>query len=188
MLRFLPALVVGLTLAAEAAPVQAQWFSEFFATIPRDFKRNNCWPDPFVQMDRESVRLPFQAMVVNGWRKQNLLSEHHFEEDTARLTQAGEIKVYWILSQVPPQHRTIFVQRAQNGDITTARVDAVQQTALRYVPAGELPEVVETNLPTDGRPAEVVDSINRAFNKNAKLPILPASSGGDTSSSGGAGN
>lgn len=187
MLRFLPALVVGLTLAAEASPVQAQWFSDFFASIPRDFKRNNCWPEPFVQMDRESVRLPFQAMVANGWRKQNLLSDHHFEEDSARLTQAGEIKLYWILNHVPPQHRTIFVQRSQNGDITTARVDAVQQAALRYVPAGELPEVVETNLPADGRPAEVVDLINRSFIKNAKAPMLPASSSGGSSSSSGTG-
>lgn len=188
MLRMIPALVVALTLIAQASTAKAQWCSEFFSSMSRDFKRNNSWPEPFVHMDRESVRAPFYTMVANGWRKQNMLSDHHFEEDTARLTKAGELKVYWILNQVPPQHRTIFVQRGMTPDVTTARVDSVQQIAQRMLPAGELPAVVETNLPADGRPADVVDAINRSFMKNSRAPMLPASSSGGTSGGGSGGS
>jgi hypothetical protein len=74
----------------------------------RDFHRNNCWPDPFVVPDRVAVRAPINVMVAQGWKIQNTLGDHHFEGDTAKLTEAGELKVRAVIAQSPAtsEHRT----------------------------------------------------------------------------------
>ena len=41
-------------------------------------------------------------MVANGWRRQNLLSDYHFNEENPQLNLAGETKVHYILTQMPP--------------------------------------------------------------------------------------
>ncbi|MBN1911421.1 MAG: hypothetical protein JW818_16885 [Pirellulales bacterium] len=154
--------------------------------VIRDTKRNRCWPEPFVCPDRQAVRSPFVAMVAKGWIRQNTLGEHHFEPETGKLTYAGILRVRKILLEGPPQHRTIYVHRSLNPKETAARVDAVQQLASETVRTGELPPVLETNLPAPGWPAEQVDAVGRRYRDSIPLPRLPeASSGGEDSSSGG---
>src|SRR5438046_1629053 len=111
-MRFVPALLVLGIVSTAAAPAQAQWFGDFFHRSGQDFKRNNSWPQPFIAPDREAVCLPFDLMERNGWRKQTMICDYHFENDTARLTSAGEMKVRWILTQAPVQRRIVYVQRA----------------------------------------------------------------------------
>jgi len=140
----------------------------------RDFKRNNCWPSPFMAPDRQAVRAPFVVMVHNGWRRQNILGEYHFSPDNGELTEAGKLKIQWILTQAPKQHRIIFVHQAQNAEETAARIDAVQQLAAQLAPANELPEVVATHLNEAGWSADKIDRDNRDFyEKTAPKPPLP---------------
>src|SRR5690606_31767834 len=75
---------------------------------------NRAWPYPHVCPDREWAMAPFETMVQNGWRRQNLLGAHHFDEETRRLTPAGELKVQWTMTQTPPQYRQIYVERSIN--------------------------------------------------------------------------
>ena len=70
-----------------------------------------CWPEPFSAADREATIAPFGQMVANGWRRQNLISDYHFNDEDTQLTVAGEQKVRYILTQKPPSRRTIFVQQ-----------------------------------------------------------------------------
>ena len=95
----------------------------------RDVKRRQCWPDPFLCPDRAAVRAPFCAMVANGWRRQNMLGEFHFDPQSGQLTEAGRLKVQWILTACPEQHRLIYVHAAGTREETAARVAAVQQLA-----------------------------------------------------------
>ncbi len=99
-------------LVVSAAPAEAQWFTNFWSDMKRDYHRNVDWPDQFVGPDRDSVNMPFALMVSNGVRRQNLLSDYHFTEGTNQLTLAGETKVRHILTQMPPTRRTIYVRRA----------------------------------------------------------------------------
>jgi len=153
-----------------AVPAQGQ----VLENMCRDFKRNNCWPKPFVCPDRQAVRAPFVIMVNNGWRRQNILGDYHFKNEHGELTEAGRLKVQWILTQAPEQHRIIFVHRASRQEETAARVDAVQQLASRIVPTGDLPQVMETHLNEAGWSADQIDKINRDFyEKSAPSPRLP---------------
>ena len=73
-------------------------------------------------------------MVANGWRRQNLLGEFHFEPQSGQLTEAGRLKVQWILTACPEQHRLIYVHTAGTREETAARVAAVQQLAAQFPP------------------------------------------------------
>jgi len=178
--RVLMGLVV-LVVVFQAAPADAQQCSAwhaFWQSVARDWRRNNCWPEAFLGPDRLAVRAPFVVMVENGWRRQNLLSNHHFEEEATTLNQAGKLKVRWIMTQAPKQHRTIYVRRADAPEDTAARIAGVQEYGVQFAEDGQLPEVRETNLDTTGWPAAEVDMIHRKAVDTAPDPRLPKDSGG----------
>lgn len=145
--------------------------------IARDTKRRNCWPQPFVVPDRQAVRDPFVTMVGHGWRQQNLIGEYHFREGGVGLTEAGRQKVRWILFEVSPQHRAIYVQMADDPNVTAARLAEVQQLVAQLTPHGEMPVVLQTHIRPHGWPAEWVDAVGRKYHEATPAPILPAKQG-----------
>jgi hypothetical protein len=171
------ALAAAATLAV-IQPASADWFENMIAVMKRDYKRNNCWPEPFMQPDRVHVLVAFEAITDNGWRRENMLGNHHFQPDSSRLTEAGEIRVLHILTQNPAHRRAIFVQKSLEADITAKRMDLVQQYAASTLPGAPLPEVLETTLVVEGRPAAVVDYTNVQFYNSQPAPTLPQASSG----------
>lgn len=176
-----PVCIVAFALVsiACAAPAQANWLTDFCHSIARDVKRRQCWPKPFICPDRYAIQAPFALMVSNGWRQQNMLSDHHFTENSGDLTEAGQLKVRWILTEAPQQHRTIYVRRARSPEETGARLDNVRQLAANIVPPGMLPPVLETSVPAHGWSAAQVDEIGRKFQKSIPDPKLPEAIGGE---------
>ncbi|MBN2022903.1 MAG: hypothetical protein JW809_08910 [Pirellulales bacterium] len=168
---------------SQRGPAAGDPVTNLVRMICRDFKRNNCWPDPFVCPDRQAVREPFVRMVAKGWVRQNTLGEHHFEPENGKLTYAGVLKVRKILLEGLPEHRTIYVYRALKPGETAARVDAVQQLAAETLRTGELPAVLETDLPAPGWPADQVDGVSRRYQATMPDPRLPAATGDAGSSS-----
>jgi hypothetical protein len=185
--RFLS--VVGFVLIAlgSATQASADWCLGIFDSVARDVKRRQCWPDPFDCADRGTVRAPFVTMVANGWRRQNMLGEFHFEPETGQLTEAGRLKVRWILITGPQQHRLIYVHMADTNEETSARIAAVRQWATQIAP-NDLPPVLPTSISDDGWPADQVDAIARKFRDSAypqlELPGLPKGGTGGSGSSG----
>jgi hypothetical protein len=127
------------------------------------------------------VRLPFSTMVANGWRRQNMLGDYHFEQGTGQLTEAARLKIRWILTAGPEQHRLIYVHIADNDPETSARVMAVQQLASQISPAN-LPPVLTTSISDEGWSASQVDVIERRYLGSQPSPRLAP-----TTSPGGAG-
>ena len=109
-------------------------------------------------------------MVANGWRRQNMLGEFHFEPATGQLTEAGRLKVRWILTACPEQHRLIYVHTAERDEETSARIAAVQQLAAQIAP-NDVPPVMPTSISDDGWPADQVDLIGRKF--QSSTPATP---------------
>jgi len=188
--------IIGFLLIAlgSTTPVQAGWWDgctnaadRCFGSIARDIKRRQCWPEPFTEPDRTAVRAPMVIMVNNGWRRQNMLGEFHFEPATGQLTEAGRLKVRWIVTEAPQQHRIVYVHTADGNEETAARIAAVQLLAARYAPPGEMPPVLPTSISDQGWPADQVDLIGRKFLASTPDPRLPTqkSSGGNSSGSGG---
>jgi hypothetical protein len=180
--------LVGLVVLAGLAwsiPAEAQqccsWIQTFCHNVARDWKRNNCWPEAFVPADRLSVRAPFVVMVNNGWRRQNLLADHHFAEETADLNEAGKLKVHWIMTQAPKQHRTIYVHQSRKPEETAARIASVQEYAVEFAEQGQFPNVLATHLDPAGLPAARVDMIDRRWLESSPDPRLPEGDGGGDS-------
>ena len=174
-------------IAAGAATAQADWIhdkaKDGYHSVKRDFYRNNAWPEPFIWPDRQATLAPFGVMIHNGWRMQNTLGPYHFREGTNELTEAGQLKVMWILTEAPAQHRTIFVERGQTAEATARRIRTVQNTVVRLAPEAP-PAVFETIIPARGWPADQVDATNRQYLNTVPSPRLPAATGGGSGSSG----
>jgi hypothetical protein len=170
-------LLAVLTLIASFIGVQtadAVWFEDSYHNIKRGYHRNVAWPWPHVCPDRVAAREPFRVMVDNGWRRQNLLGPHHFNAETHRLTTAGELRVHWIMTQAPPERRSIFIERAAQPDVTAERLAVVREYAAQVAIDGQEPQAFESHLVSEGRPASVVDATNVRFYESVKAPVLPA--------------
>lgn len=174
-------LMAALALAA-AAPAQAFWFDGLYCYLEERREENNLWPAQYVQQDRRNAAAPFEVMIRNGWRRQNLLGGHHFNEDCTKLTRSGELRVQWILTQAPPQHRQVFIERSLSEDITQQRIETANLFAAEVVNEGFGGTAQPTHILSDGRPAVTVDFVNTQFRENMPTPTLPASTVGGAGS------
>jgi hypothetical protein len=185
MLAFSARLIVFAVVALTTIPSSADyWLSDFFNSVARDTKRRNCWPAPFDCPDRQAVRAPFAIMVHNGWRKQNMLGDFHFEPTTGQLTEAGKLKIRWIILEAPEQHREIYVHIAQTPEETEARLAAAHAQAASIAPPNEIPPIMQTAISDAGTPADRINLIERKYQSSIPSPRLPAATSGQ---SGGAG-
>ena len=176
---------VFLLAMAWATPLWANPIGEFCAGIVKDFKRRNCWPEPFVYPDRQAVREPLAVMIGNGWQRQNLVTDAHFERGGTELSEAGRRKVLEILNEAPEQHRIVYVYRGATPQETAIRMAAVQLFVGQSAYGGQAVPVVESNRPGDGWPASHVEIVNRKF--EAAFPEPKLSGGGGGGAGGGAG-
>jgi hypothetical protein len=152
-----------------------------FLGIRRDFARRNCWPEPFVGYDRQTVREPFALMIARGWERQNMLYDEYFEDSRNVLTEAGRLKVRWILTEAPFQHRIVYVHRADDPQETQARMESVRAYASQLLHGAMLPPILETSVSPPSSPADRVDMVSRKYYQSMpepKLPMAGGSSGG----------
>ena len=147
------------------------------------YDANVQWPSRYTPSARNSICSAYSAMVNNGWRRQNLLGDYHFNRDTNELTHAGKLKVNWILSQAPAQRRSVFVQRAGKELETTTRLASVHDYAGKMSSVVAQVDVQDTHIVAEGHPASSVDSVFVGYEKNRLPPVLPASSGGGSGGS-----
>jgi hypothetical protein len=113
-------------------------------------------------------------MVRNGWRRQNLMGGYLFNPVTNQLTTAGELQIRWIMTQAPPAYRQVFVERSLDPEVTASRIAAARDFASRVSIDGQVPEVFESSMMAEGRPAAIVDATNVKFMENMPIPVLPA--------------
>lgn len=170
---FLLAVICLLSVGGEQS-ARAVFFDEAGHHCKRTYHTNQMWPWPYQCPDRIAVREPFCLMVNNGWRRQNLLGAHHFNPETNQLTTAGELRVQSIMTQAPIDRRNIFIERTLNIETNTSRVAAVRDYATKVSTDGRMPQVEETYLISEGRPAAVVDATNVKFMQAMPAPVLPA--------------
>jgi hypothetical protein len=144
------------------------------------YHRNVMWPWPYTCPDRIAAREPFEIMIRNGWRRHNMLGSHHFNPETNQLTTAGQLHVRWIMTQAPATRRQLFIERSIDPDVTAERLAAARDYASRVTLDGGSPQVAETNLVAEGRPAATVDWTNVQFIEHMPPPVLPPSQGSST--------
>ena len=174
-------LVITVALATDA---QAQCLGCFVKSVGRDFERRNCWPEPFVYTDRDVARAPFGIMVANGWERQNLLIDAYFTEHGAQLTDAGRVRINWILFDGLPQHRMIYVRRSIKPEETAARLATVHAYVGSVWQGSSMPPILASNVSAEGWPADRVDVVNKKFLQAIPAPQLPAPTQGSAAGGG----
>jgi hypothetical protein len=174
MRRIILAILAFLVVISGPASAWAVVFDSTCYYVKRGYHRNVAWPWPYMCPDRMAVREPFGIMIANGWRRQNLLGDYHFNPQGTALTKAGELKVQWIMTQTPPDQRTVYVERSFVPSVTSSRLASIRDYASKISLDGQVPQVEETFIVSEGRPASVVDSINVRFQESAPAPVLPA--------------
>ncbi|MFT5525406.1 MAG: hypothetical protein ACI9HK_003374 [Pirellulaceae bacterium] len=167
-----------------AGTSHAGW-NDFWERFHLDTKRNDCWPEPFVELDRQSYRSYFTTMTDNGWRVQNTLSDHLFDNETQLLNAAGRAKVQWIVQRAPDHRRAIFVVQGSSDTQTQIRLDTVQQAVARLQPQGELPPVATTHLAPATSAGYYFNELNRQMEANVPSPMLSNSAAGGGGGGGG---
>ena len=147
------------------------------------YYQNSIWPRQYLAPSRRAICQSYALMVDNGWRRHNVLGNYHFDPNTGELSEAGRLKVEWILTQSAPNRRTIYVQRSINAETTAERQESVQQFAAD-VSTGVV-DVRETYVRDHGHRASSVDAVFTGFGANQMIPALPPSTttGGSTGSS-----
>lgn len=134
--------LIGLAFPVAAQPAAAgnpfDCASDAWYCFWRDWKRNNCWPEPFVCPDRAAVRMPFAIQIANGWRDRNTLDGLYFEEDGTELSALGQERIRYLLMNTPCAYRTIYVLAVCDPAVTSARLAAVQN-AVNDACGGEMP-------------------------------------------------
>lgn len=146
---------------------------DVFEHIARETKRRQWWPRPFNEADREAARTPFALMVANGWQRQNMIGDIFFNAENGELTEAGRLKVEWILYEAPEQHRTIYVHRGKTAEETGQRVETVRQYVALIGDEQHTAPVMPTDIADRGWPASRVDQVNRKFQASQPDPKLP---------------
>jgi hypothetical protein len=180
MSRIATALLFTAVSFSAAADVQAGWFKSTCHDVHSGWHTSNMWPQPYIAPDRRSVKEPIAIMQARGWQRNNLLGEHHFEEDQKRLTPAGALRVKAILANSPPQFRTVYVEKGRTRAVTDGRIDAIQQAIVELQTEGPLPAVMASDMVVEGWSSEYADGVNRRYYSSMPQPRLPSATGAST--------
>ena len=174
MRRFVRATVffVACFVMLDVAPGQ-----EFWHRAHLDAMRMNCWPEPFSHTDRDLVRRPLFAMTSRGWQLQNTLSDHFFRAEDQSLTQAGQFKLRWMLTQVPSHRRSVFVLRTTDSQTTADRLEAVRYFVDSMTSEGARPEVLVSDIAPAGGSGDYFDQVDRQMKASVPAPRLPPRGG-----------
>jgi hypothetical protein len=148
------------------------------------FHHAHYWPHPYSSMDEAYTRAMIDIQTNNGWTGATTLQDYHFT-DTNQLNSAGRGQLFWILTQAPPQYRTVYVSQGMSPQIAQVRLETAQIAAREFLPDGAVPIVLRAGS-TFGRPAEEIDYLRRLELQSTPRPRLFTV--GVTSRSGGGGS
>lgn len=162
-----------------------QWWHDFRHRFETHRRRVNAWPAPFSVEERKLVRTPFQIMADNGWKLQNTLSDHLFTPEENKLTYAGQLKLRWILTEIPPHRRQVYVMEAHKREDTATRVASVYEHLAEIAPRTAC-AVFVTQIAPRGGDGSYLNAMDQAYKAALPSPSLPgmSSGGGESSGSG----
>jgi hypothetical protein len=176
MLRVGISFLLTILVLVPVSSVQADWqtsWQSFWHRVHLDWHRNNCWPEPFTTMDQRAVCAAFSGTIANGWKRQNTLGDFYFDSERHVLNEAGQRKLYEILTTSPEQFRTVYVVRTMDGEAAERRLDSVQVAAADMVAGQPLPEVIPVTIEPRTWPADYIDAIDRKIQSTIPDPRLP---------------
>jgi len=89
------------------------------------------------------------------------------------LSEAGAIKVQWIVTQAPKSQRIVYVKSGKSEQETNARVESVQLAVSQLIPSGALPQILVTDIEPATSSGAYQTLVHRALVKTTPKPRLP---------------
>ena len=179
MQRLLVVFGLALTITLQTSSARADWehmkarWHAFWDRVHVDWHRNNAWPEPFNHIDERATRTPLAIMVDNGWKLQNTIPDPLFDSESQELTRAGELKVRWILTQMPMHRRSVFVLRGATPEATETRINSVQKVAESVHGESGMAMVAVTDVIPRGGSGDYFERVNRGYESSVPAPRLP---------------
>ncbi len=179
MLRVSLIVTLGFFVLVPTTLAEAGWQERWHALTERvhlDWHRNNCWPQPFREIDRRTVCTVLATQIGTGWKRQNTLSDVYFDPETELLNEAGRRRVWSILAATPEPYRTIYVVQSPNKEAQERRIGSVQQVATETNVAmnhESTTQVVSVTIAPRSWPADYIDAIERKAQTAIPAPVLP---------------
>ncbi len=154
-------------------------------TFAQQFHAAHFWPTPYVENDRNIVKVFEAAQINQGWKNVTTLYGYHFDKDTHELTKSGREHVLWVMQNPTRCHTQIHVQASTERNINTIRLASVNN----YV--AEISEQTGRSLNVQldvtspiTRPAVEVELYQKAWLDGMVAPHLSNSSSGGEDSGG----
>ena len=170
-MRFtLGALILSGLAFSSLGTANAGW-PEFKHAMGVDYARNNSWPHPFRGADANSVIAPFEVMRSNGWRENNTVGSPLFS-DQHGLSDAGQLKVEWIILHAPQNQKVVYVKSGRTKAETDARLESVQLAVSQMIPTGPLPQILVTDIEPTTSSGAYQTIVSRALVKTTPTPRL----------------
>jgi hypothetical protein len=176
---------------------QVEWNGKLWPPYPRPvgpkmtcsnvYHAEHYWPWPYMCTDRNVVNDMTRMQEANGWLAETTLYDYHFNAESNELTVPGKLQLKWILENVPPSYRTVWVQQTEDPAISQQRMESVRAIASRLVSQANLPTIAFRPGTALGRPAIEVDTIRRKELETIPSPRVAFESGAANSSQGGGG-
>jgi hypothetical protein len=151
--------------------VKTKW-NGFWDRVHLDWHRNNAWPEPFSSTDKAAAQAPWPIMIDRGWQVQNTIPDQLFHSETQELTHAGELKVKWIITQMPVKRRSVFVMRGSTQEITELRLKSVNKVIAEAGNGVAAMVAVTDIVPRDGS-ASAYERTLTQFDTSQPSPQLP---------------
>lgn len=121
---------------------------------------NLYWPYPYDELDRAVVYQISDAQIMNGWQDATTFYDFHFEADSQTLNKSGRERLYYVMSRVPPEFRTAYVQASMlDPSLNGLRIAAVHSEAARFVGPDQTPPILLRVATPHGTPASDIDAI-----------------------------
>jgi hypothetical protein len=130
------------------------------APMVHRYHHNLYWPHPYIEEDKAAVDQFEQIQIMNGWQSATTLYEYHFTPDGHELNSAGRDHLYWIMSSVPIEYRTAYVQASRHDpNVSNLRLVSAQNEAARFVGPDQAPPILLRVAHPHGTPAAEVMSV-----------------------------
>ncbi len=145
------------------------------------FHHNHYWPHPYNCQDRHYTRAILDRQAGNGWVDATTLYDYHFDEETNKLTTAGQLHLRYILTETPSRYRQAFVQTGAAPEASQTRMASVRSTAAAIVGDANVPPILQRMTTAYGRPALEIVTIRRLDLATQPAPRIPIPSSSSAS-------
>lgn len=151
-------------------------------TFMQQFHAAHYWPTPYVQHDRDIVKVFEAAQINQGWKNATTLYDYHFDKVTHNLTKSGREHVLWVMQNPARCESVLHIQASTEKSINTMRLASVSNylAEISSLTGRTMNVLLDVTTPIT-RPAVEVQMYQKAWLDGMIAPHISTSDSGSDS-------